>query len=401
MLRRPPVSPCGGPADGAAVTVLANARLDDGPTVDVAVVDGIVAAVGPASGGAGDVDLGGRLLCGAFVDGHIHLDKTLLGMPWQPHRPGETVAARIAAEKALLADIASPTVERARALVRRAIGHGTTRLRCHVDIDPQRRLANLHAILEVREAFAADIDIQVVAFPQSGILAAPGTADLLAQALAEGADLVGGLDPVGIDGDRDGHLDAVFGIAARRGVGIDIHLHDAGAVGAATLQDIAARSEAAGMQGRVAVSHAFALGDLDDALFGLTVDALVQGGVAIMTNGPGPVPMPPVRELARRGVLVFAGSDNIRDAWSPYGNGDMLERAMLIGYRGGLLSDEALRLAFALATEHAARATGVASHGVVPGAHADLVAIEAAHVPEAVVERPGNRWVFKRGRRVT
>ena len=304
----------------------------------------------------------------------------MLGLDWQPHRPGEGIALRIAEERRALRDLALSTVERASALVRQAVAHGTTRMRCHVDIDPQVGLANLHAVMDVRARFAHAADIQVVAFPQSGILAAPGTADLLDAAMAEGAELVGGLDPAGVDGDVRGHLDAVFGCAERHGAGVDIHLHDGGSLGAFELRRIARSAQDRAMRGRVAVSHG--------------------AGVAIMTNGPGPVAMPPIKRLMRRGVVVFAGSDNIRDAWSPYGNGDMLERAMLIGYRAGFLADEDLRLAFHMANAIAARATGAPEHAIRGGAPADLVALAAAHVPAAVAGRPGGRLVFKRGRMV-
>jgi cytosine/adenosine deaminase-related metal-dependent hydrolase len=387
----------------AAATRLAGATLDDGRRVDVHLAEGRIAAIEPAgSASAGEevVDLAGRLLCPAFVDGHIHLDKTLLGLDWLPHLPGSSVAERIAAEKRLRSGLALPLAARASRLIEQVVGFGTTRLRCHVDVDPAIRLAGLHTLLELRERYRALIDIQLVAFPQSGILAAPGTADLLDAAIAEGADLVGGLDPAGIDGDIAGHLDVVFAIAQRRGVGVDIHLHDFGLLGSFELRQIATRTIAAGLQGRVAVSHAFALGMIDEEEFAGTADALAAAGVAIMTNGPGPVAMPPVKRLAARGVVVFAGSDNIRDAWSPYGNGDMLERAMLIGWRGGLLADEDLRLAFAMATSLAAQATGAPDHRLEPGTAADLVALDAPHVPAAVVGRPAARLVFKQGRLV-
>lgn len=382
-------------------TVLSGARLDDGKLVDIAMVDGLIAAIDPAGTPPADaIDLGGRLVCTGFVDGHIHLDKTMLGLGWQPHRPGDTVAERIAAEKQALRGLAAPTMERAAALVRQAVAHGTTRMRCHVDVDPEVGLDNLHAVLETRARFAHAIDIQLVAFPQSGVIAAPGTAELLDAAIAEGAELVGGLDPAGIDGDLDGQLDAVFGVAARHGVGVDIHLHDGGSLGAFELRRIAGYARDRGMAGRVTVSHAFALGAIDADEFGQTADALAEAGVAIMTNGPGPLPMPPIKRLMRHGVVVFAGSDNIRDAWSPYGNGDMLERAMLIGYRAGFLTDADLRLAFDMANAVAAKATGGPEHALRVGAPADLVVLAASHVPEAVAARPGGRTVLKRGRMV-
>jgi cytosine/adenosine deaminase-related metal-dependent hydrolase len=287
---------------------------------------------------------------------------------------------------------------RAKTLVSQVSRYGTVALRSHVDIDTGWGLSHLHALLRVREEVRDVIDIQLVAFPQNGILRDPGTAALLDEAITAGADLIGGLDPAGIDGDVKGHLDIVFAIAERRGVGVDIHLHDAGALGCFELRDIASRTIAAGLQGRVAVAHAFALGSVEAAEFEATAAALARAEVAIMTNEPGPVPMPPVARLRAAGVLVFAGSDNIRDAWSPYGNGDMLERAMLIGYRQGMKSDADLAGCFDLATAAPARALGLgADHGVAVGAWADLVVLEAASVPEALVARPGGRLVIKRG----
>jgi len=344
------------------------------------------------------IDLAGALVLPGLIDGHIHLDKTLLGLPFQPHRRGDMVAERIKAEKELRRTVPMPVEARAMKLVEQVVSYGTVTLRTHVDIDDEVKLDGLHALLKVREATRDLIDIQIVAFPQSGIVICPGVADLLDNAIREGADLVGGLDPAGIDNDVTGHLDAVFSIAEKHNVGIDIHLHDFGQLGCSELREIAARTEAAGLQNCVAVSHAFALGSIDDSEFERTAAALARAGVAIMTNGPGPVPMPPVKRLVAAGVTVFAGSDNIRDAWSPYGNGDMLERAMIIGYRQGLLADEDVELAFSLATSAAARVLGLGQQGVVVGGPADLVAVPAQSIPEAVVSHPLRKLVMKRGR---
>jgi cytosine/adenosine deaminase-related metal-dependent hydrolase len=283
-------------------------------------------------------------------------------------------------------------------LIEQVVAHGTVALRTHVDIDEDVKLDGLHALLKVREATKDLIDIQIVAFPQSGIVTCPGVADLLDNAIRDGADLVGGLDPVGIDNDLNGHLDAVFAIAERHGVGVDIHLHDPGPLGCFELRQIAARSEAAGLKGRAAVSHAFALGDVGDEEFGRTAAVLAKAAVAIMTNGPGPVPMPPVKRLVGAGVTVFAGSDNIRDAWSPYGNGDMLERVAIIGYRQGLLADEDVALAFSFATSAAARVLGLSGRELTVGAPADLIAVPGLSIPEAVADHPPRSLVMKSGR---
>ncbi len=381
-------------------TVLADARLPDGSRADITITDGRIAWIGEldaALAGAEHVALDGALVLPGLVEGHIHLDKTLLGLPFIPHRSGNTVAKRIAAEKTLRRELDYPVETRAMRLIEQVVGFGTVALRTHVDIDTQVKLDGLHALLKVREKVRDLLDIQIVAFPQSGVMIEPGVADLLDQAIQDGANLVGGLDPAGIDNDVNGQLDAIFGVAEKYGVGLDIHLHDPGPLGCAELREISARTVAAGLTGRVTVSHAFALGGVDDLEFGKTADALAAADVAIMTNGPGPVPMPPVKRLRAAGVTVFAGSDNIRDAWSPYGNGDMLERAALIGYRQGLLADEDLALALDLATNAPAKVLGLAGYGLAEGCAADLIAIRAESVAEAVASHPPRHFVMKRG----
>ncbi|HEY1863091.1 MAG TPA: amidohydrolase family protein [Roseiarcus sp.] len=381
--------------------ILANARLSQGGLSEVEISGGVIAAL-HAPGGAHSsverIDLAGALLLPAFVDGHIHLDKTHWGAPRLPHVEGRSVRERIAAERVQRHRVALPVEARASALIRTLIANGTTRARSHVDIDNDVGLANLEAVLRVREAHRDWIDIQLVAFPQSGVTTEKGAPALMAGALSAGADLVGGLDPAGFDGDVKGQLDIIFGLAQRFGKGIDIHLHDGGEIGAGELHDIAERTIAAGMQGRVAVSHAFALGSIPPSLFERTVDALARAEVAIMTSCPPSAPVPPVRALRERGVTVFAGSDNIRDCWSPYGNGDMLDRAAIIAERHGMFTDRELEDAFALTTSEADKALGFPRREVRVGGTADLVVVEAASVADAVVDRPRRKLVIRGGR---
>ena len=325
--------------------ILANARLPEGRLADVEIAGGLIVAThapGTAPPADDRVDLGGMLLLPAFVDGHLHLDKTHWGAPRLPHVEGRSVRERIAAERIQRHRVALPIEARASALVRTLIANGATRARSHVDIDNDVGLDNLEAVIGVREAFRDWIDIQIVAFPQSGVTTEAGAPDLLAAALMAGADLIGGLDPAGFDGDVKGQLDIVFGLAEAFGKGIDIHLHDVGETGAAELRDIAERTIAAGLEGRVAVSHAFALGTVAPRLFEETADRLARAQVAIMTSCPPSAPVPPVNALRARGVTVFAGSDNIRDCWSPYGNGDILDRAAIIAERHEMFTDREL-----------------------------------------------------------
>ena len=153
----------------------------------------------------------------AFVDGHCHLDKTFLGLPWMPHRAADSVAGRIDAERAMRGTLALPAYDRAKVLLRKMVAFGTTALRTHVDIDTARKLDDLHAILRLREETREHVAMQIVAFPQSGILRDPGTYELLDAALGEGADLVGGLDPATIDRDPVGQIDAILSWSSRAG----------------------------------------------------------------------------------------------------------------------------------------------------------------------------------------
>ena len=382
--------------------LLRNARRAGGDRVDIRVRDGVIAEIGPGLGdGDGDallLDADGALVIPGLIDGHLHLDKTLLGLPWKPHPAGPTLSERIEAEKHLRHALPLSVEDRATNLIRRVLSNGTVHLRTHVDIDPEIGLENLYGVLSARERFKDFISIQIVAFPQSGVVSCPGTAALLDAAVEAGADLVGGLDPAGIDGDPAGQLDAVFDIAERRGVGIDIHLHDRGELGTSELVMIAERTAAHGMEGRVTVSHGFCLGEVDEATFGRTAEPLAENDVAILTHGPGSQAIPPINRLRAVGVTVFAGSDNIRDAWSPYGSGDMIERVMWIAYRSGFRTDSDLSVAFELATIAAAKALGLDRYGLDVSCRADFVVLRGATLGEAIVEHPLRSLVVKSGR---
>src|SRR5262249_36668095 len=206
--RRPALPLCRPPPAAAhcvMATVLANPLLADATLADMRIDKGLVAAIAPAGTLASvSIDLVGALLMPGFVDGHIHLDKTLLGLPLQSHRRGDTVALRIAREKDMRRELAYPVADRAKHLIDQVVRHGTTALRSHVGFDTEVGRGGLEALLAVREASRDLVDIQIVAFPQSGVMADPGTADLLDAAIAAGADLVGGLDPAGIDNDVTG-----------------------------------------------------------------------------------------------------------------------------------------------------------------------------------------------------
>jgi len=169
-------------------------------------------------------------------------------------------------------------------------------------------------------------------------------------------------------------------------------------MGLFSMELIIERTRALGMAGRVMISHAFCLGMGDPALVDPMIAALAGAGVAIMTTAPASRPVPAVKQLVRAGVVVCAGSDGIRDTWGPYGNADMLERAMFIGLRNNLRRDDDLGIALDIITTGGAKALGLPDYGLTPGCGGDVVLVAAETVAEAVAQRPGMRTVVKRGR---
>lgn len=380
--------------------LLKNVRVSPGDTVDVLVRAGRIARIGAAIDGETDAlveDGGGALLLPGLVEGHTHLDKTNWESPWYVNEVGSALTDRIDNERAWRASSGHDAASHARALALAFLREGTTRIRSHVDVDTDAGLRHLDGVHAVREELAGRIEIQTVAFPQSGLLIRPGTAELLDQALAQGADVLGGLDPSAIDRDPAKSLDVLFGLADRHGKPVDIHLHEPGELGAFTLDLILDRVAALGMQGKVVVSHAFCLGGIDAKRLDALLRRLAALDVAVLTTAPPSRPAPAVRACRDAGVTIFGGNDGIRDTWTPYGSPDMLARAMMIGLRNDLRRDDEVEWAFDCVTSAAARACGFADYGLMPGARADLVLVDASCVAEAVVTRKPRRLVVSAG----
>jgi cytosine/adenosine deaminase-related metal-dependent hydrolase len=381
--------------------VLTGARLgDERQNAWLAIADGRIAATGDDSPPAArtQISLEGDLVLPALTDAHLHLDKTLFGMPWLPHAAGPTRMSRIETDATILPSLARSTCDRAGALIRRCVAHGTGHLRTHVDITTPFGLKALEGVLEAKAAHAGTCTVQTVAFPQAGVMRSPGTVELLDAAMRAGADLVGGIDPCEVDRDPKGQLDAVFAIASRHGVGIDLHLHEPGEMGLFSLQEICARTRAIGLQGRVAVSHGFCLGGVAESKQKSAAEMMAEAGVTLVTHGAGGSTLPPIALLRGEGVTVICGNDDIRDTWSPYGTADMLERAAVIGWRADFRTDEALEALFEMISIDGARALGIAEHGVAPGLPANLFTLPAEGVPEAIGQHPQRRMVIFGGR---
>jgi cytosine/adenosine deaminase-related metal-dependent hydrolase len=335
-----------------------------------------------------------------LVEAHTHLDKTFWGIGWQRHTAGPSLIDKIETERRKRRELGLDPAQQAARLAAQMIRLGTTHIRSHVDVDTEVGLAGIEGIMAAREQLKDVVDIEIVAFPQSGLLIRPGTLELLDRAMALGAEVVGGLDPCAIDNDPKGHLDAIFALAQKYGRPIDIHLHELGDMGAFSMELIFERTRALGMQGKVAISHAYCLGMPDASHARRLIEALAKERIAILTTGPAASPAPPVKDCSDAGVVVAGGSDGVRDSWNPYGTGDMLERAMLIGLRNKFRRDEEIELALDVCTYGGAKMMALEDYGLSVGCVADFVLLPGETVVEAIVSRPADRMVFKRGRLV-
>ncbi|ACC74418.1 amidohydrolase family protein [Paraburkholderia phymatum] len=381
--------------------LLTDVRMPDGVRVDVAIAEGRIAAIGPDLQVKHEVARehgNGALLLPGFVEGHTHLDKTMWGMRWYRNEVGPTLTDRIDNERRFRAQSGHDAAAASLALAHAFLQMGTTRLRTHVDIDTDAGLKHLEGVLTTRDALGDVLDMQTVAFPQSGMLIREGTIALLDDALRAGADVLGALDPALIDGDPVASLNATFDLASRHHKPIDIHLHEPAEIGGFTLKLLLDRVEALGMQGRVVISHAFCLGALAPRERDPLLERLARLDVALLTTAPASVTVPPLAACIEKGVTLFGGNDGIRDTWNPFGSPDMLERAAQIAMRYDLRRDDAIAVAFDCVSHAAARGCQFTDYGLHVGARADLVLVDAETVAHAVAARPVRQLVVANGR---
>ena len=383
--------------------LIKNVRALGGDACDVQIHDGAITAIGPnlmASSNATVIDGGGRLLFPGFVDAHTHMDKTLLGLGWYRNEVGPLLTDKIENERRLRRERAIDSHQQSTRHARLAIATGTTHIRTFVDIDTEVELRGFEGVMQTRDDFRDALDIQVVAFPQSGMLIRPGTVELMETALVNGATVVGGLDPSAIDRDPAKHLDVIFGLAEKYDVDVDIHLHEPGDLGAFSVELIAERTKALSWQGRVVISHAICLGGVDEAYLGRLIDLLLENDITIMSHGPsGLRPVPSVKRLYEAGVRMCTGNDGIRDAWGPLNMPDMLLRTFLVAYRNNLRRDDEIEMVLDIATYGGARVLVDTAYGLSPGCRADLVLVDGETHVSAVIDRPP-RWLVLKGGKI-
>ena len=380
--------------------LLRNIRPMAGERCDMLIRDGKIAGFGQLEAEAGMAveDGEGAIVARGLIDAHTHLDKTTWGMPWHVNNRAAILRERIDFERDNRLEIG---IDPHRQSMRHAIGlaaHGGTHIRSHVDIDPTHGLSLVEGVWETREKLKDIIDIEIVAFPQSGLMVMPGTKDLLDEALRQGCEVLGGIDPCGIDRDPKGQLDILFALATKHGVPIDIHLHETGDLGAFTMELIFERIRAHGMQGKVAISHAFALGMNDYLRVGQLIEQIALLDVAILTTGAPSATVPSIRRLKEAGVRIGGGCGGIRDTWGPWGQPDMLDRARIIGMKNGVRSDDDLEHLLHIVSQGGADVMGLKNYGLTVGCNADFTLLTGETLAHAVVDVAPRPLVVKNGR---
>ncbi|QEU90580.1 amidohydrolase family protein [Streptomyces kanamyceticus] len=366
--------------------------------VDLTVVDGRITG-GRAPHGAEVVDCDGRIALPSLVDAHIHPDKTTWGGDWVTRKPASGIADYCAQDVELFKSQSRPVGERAYGLMAHAVTRGTRAMRAHVDVAPAYDLAGVEGVNTARERLRHALDVQIVAFPQHGVVRTPGTAELLEEAARSGqVDLVGGIDPISFDHAMDEQLDLVFGLADRHGVGVDIHLHDRDEKGTKVLRAIIDRTRALSLRGKVTVSHVFCLPNLSDRELDVMAADLGDLDISLTTVAPNESLVLPIAKLREHGVRVGLGSDGVRDSWSPFGNADMLHRTHILGWVTDVRLDEELADCYRVGAHGGSDVMGLDRADLEPGAPADFVLVRAECLPQVVVDMPQRDMVVHGGR---
>jgi cytosine deaminase len=394
--------------------VVRNVALPDGRTAqDVLVDGGRIVAVQPniTAGAAATFDGGGHLLSPPFVDAHFHMDATLsYGQP-RVNRSG-TLLEGIALWGELKPALDVEAIaERALAYCDWAVAKGLLAIRTHVDVcDP--RLIAVDALLHVRERVKPYLDLQLVAFPQDGILRTPGARDSLTRALDRGVGVVGGIphfERTMQEGAASVRL--LCELAAQRGLPVDMHCDESDDPLSRHIETLAFETQRLGLQGRVTGSHLTSMHSMDNYYVSKLIPLIAEARVHAIANPlinitlqgrhdtyPRRRGMTRVPELMAAGVNVAFGHDCVMDPWYPLGSGDMLEVAAMGLHVAQMTAQDAMRACFDAVTVNAARILGLDGYGIAPGCRADFVLLQAADPIEAIRLRATRLAVFRAGK---
>lgn len=315
--------------------------------------DGKIKAVKTNEPASNAIDAKGYLMLPAFRDMHIHLDKTLYGLPWQALSPKrKTVKDMIAYEQEIIPELLKTSVERAEQLISLQQHYGTHFARTHFNIDPTSGLKSLEHLDQALQNKKDSFKAELVAFPQHGVYYTESAPLMKDAAQLKSVGFIGGLDPLSIDGSIEKVMDFTVQLALDHNKGIDIHLHEVGDSGMKTINYLIDKAiENPALQGKTFVSHAFALAHLSQKEADQIAERLAEGKVGIASSVPFKKTIMPIPTLKKHGVNVLIGNDNVQDFWSTFGSGSMLQKANLIAELYGYATEFALSRALQFATQ--------------------------------------------------
>ena len=372
---------------------------------DIGVAAGAIVAVEPrvSARATREIDAGGRLVTPPLVNPHVHLDKALLGDVMRPNRSQTLPEAIEITWDFKRAYTEQDIVERAGAVIEMAVREGTLVVRAFADVDTVGGLMPVRGLLAARARYRHLVTMEIVAFPQEGILRDPGTETLLREAMALGADVVGGLPWYEMtDEDARRHVDVVFAIARERDADIHMLVDDTDDSNSRSLEYLAVKTKRERYGGRVSASHCGALAAYNPTYAAKVIGLVKEAGISIVSNPhislvlagrrdaePVRRGITRVRELVRAGVNVASGQDDVNDPYYPFGRASQLEVALFMAHTAHLTYPDELETVFDMVTINAARAMRLPRYGLAPGDVGDLLVWDAGTVKEALArQRP-------------
>ena len=376
--------------------------------VDIGVKDGRIAAIEPRLAcEAVEVDLGGHLALPGFVDTHIHLDKAcLLDRCGHDHGSlGDAIRAVSAMKRDFTVD---DVYARGAKVLERAIVHGTTRMRTHVEIDPRIGLRSFEAVKALQRDYAWAIDLSLCVFPQEGLTNDPGAEDLLIRALRDGGEVIGGCPYT--DTDPDAHLERIFDLAQEFDVDVDLHLDFDLDPSWCHLDEVCRQTERRNYHGRVTIGHATKLSALPPERLKAATAQLAKAGVAVTVlpatdlylmgreathNAPRGLTL--VHKLAGDGVVCSVATNNVLNPFTPFGDASLLRMANFYANVAHASVND-FDTCLDLVTEQPARLMNLDDYGIRTGNPADLIVLDTRDSRFAVAELPDVLMGFKRGR---
>ncbi len=387
-------------------------RESAGETVQIALKDGKIAKIAKKIEGTATktIDAGGHLVSSSFINGHLHLDKVYtlammddeaLGAYVGESMGGAMTAIELAAKVKAKYD-EKWIIENVRKAVNLAVKFGNTHIRAFADTDTKGRLEGVKALLRARDEFKDKVEIQVVAFPQDGVVRDPSAEDYIEQALKLGADVVGGIPWIEYtEADEQEHIDRMFALAKKYNKDVSMLIDDAGDATLKSLEMLAVKTIKEGWEGRVTVQHARAMALYPEPYYRKIEYLLKRGRIGVVSDPQtGPL-YARVKSLYKAGVNVALGQDDIADAYYPFGRNNMLEVAFLAAHLMWMTSREEMEILFDLITSNAAKALGIQNYGLKEGCDADLVILNASSVWEAIWNHEAPLYVFKDGVDIT